>query len=390
MPELLPFFIILFVALFFSELFNKLHLPWVIALIVGGLIIGPFGLDIFTPDATIKLLGDIGLIFLMFMAGLQTRLSTIKKMGRMVARNVFFNALIPFLVAIGIGLYFDLGYVASLLLGAIFISSSIAVVLPSMEANNLLATKLGKSIIATTVVEDILSLVFLSVLLQSIAPITSLPLPVFYTLLFGVLVSLRWALPKLRLWFFRLTQKGKSLFEWELQMVIVILIGTVVFFEFLGLHAIIGGFFAGLVLAESIKSDVLIGKLRAISYGFFIPVFFVVLGAEIDLGAFFTATTTLYLTGAIVLGSVISKFGSGWIAGRLNGFTNSQSILAGASTIPQLSTTVAVAVTGAELGILPKEIITSIIVLSVVTTFLGPLIVRMIRKRAMIDITPAN
>ena len=79
MIELLPFFLVLFTGLFFSEVFRRLHIPWVIALIIGGIIVGPFGFGWLEETATISFLGEIGLVFLMFMAGLETRLSSLRE-----------------------------------------------------------------------------------------------------------------------------------------------------------------------------------------------------------------------------------------------------------------------------------------------------------------------
>ena len=76
MFEFFSFFIILLAAVFFSALFNRLHLPFVIALIIGGVIIGPHGLALFEMNQTLDFLGEIGLVFLMFMAGLEIKLSS--------------------------------------------------------------------------------------------------------------------------------------------------------------------------------------------------------------------------------------------------------------------------------------------------------------------------
>jgi len=77
MEEFYPFFVVLFAAVFFSTVFRRLHFPWVIALILGGIIVGPHGVDILEINETISFLGQIGLVFLMFMAGLETQFSPI-------------------------------------------------------------------------------------------------------------------------------------------------------------------------------------------------------------------------------------------------------------------------------------------------------------------------
>ncbi|MDX1535554.1 MAG: cation:proton antiporter [Candidatus Spechtbacterales bacterium] len=381
MPQFFPFFLILFIGLFFSELFYRLHLPLVVALILGGIITGPYGLGLFSPDTTLKLIGEIGLIFLMFMAGLEIKLSTFKEIGSGVLRMVFFNGVIPAILGLGLGLYFGYSLAASFLIGIIFISSSIAVVIPSLEANKLMENRLGKTIIASTVVADVLSLVLLSILLQTQSPTASLPLPLFYTVLLFALIALRWALPRIRWFVFKHSPQGVNLFEWEFQLIFVILLGTVIIFELLGLHSIIAGFFAGFVLSESIKSDVLKGKLRAISYGFFIPVFFVLIGADANIRVFGEiGGAAIWFTVALVFVSVFAKFFGGWIGSRINGFNIKESTIAGAATIPQLSTTLAAVVAGFELGILDEELVAAMIILSIITTLAGPIFLWLAKK----------
>ena len=382
MENFLPFFLVLFAGIFFSVLFRRLHLPWVIVLILGGIIIGPHALGIFDPNPTVEFIGQIGLVFLMFMAGMETKLSIFREFKGGVFGLALINGAVPFLAGIGIGFLFGYGWIAVLLLGIVFVSSSIAVVIPSLQANKLLATRLGKSVVAATIIQDIASLVMLSVLLQILNPVTALPLPLFYILLFISLVALRWVLPKLRL-FFSLSVRGtKDLFQQELRVIFAILIGTVISFEILGLHPIIAGFFAGLVLSGSIKSEILKEKLHTISYGLFIPTFFIIIGTKTNLGIFFESYSAALLIAAVVLGSLISKFVSGWIGGRIIGFTSSQSLLIGASTIPQLSTTLAVAFTAVDLGLLDQKLIAALVILSTITTFLGPLLMQVFRRYA--------
>jgi Kef-type K+ transport system membrane component KefB len=381
MTELLPFFIVLFAGLFFSDLFSKLHLPWVVALILAGLLIGPSGFGLFEPNATIDFMGEIGLVFLMFMAGLETRFPSTKEIKEGVGMLTILNALIPFIVGMIIGYFFGLGLTASFLIGVIFISSSIAVIVPSLQSNGLLKTKVGKTIIRSTVVQDVLSLILLSIVLQSHEPVTALPLPLFYFLLFLALGFMRFAIPRARKWLAFLSSNTKEMFQGDLRILFVIMIGTVVVFELLGLHPIIAGFFAGMVLSHETQNDKLKEKLRTISYGIFIPVFFVVVGSRTDLSVLLGAGGAMLLTGVIVLGSSLSKYVSGWIGARLSGFSIAESNLVGASTIPALSTTLAAAFAGFELGILDENIITALVVLSVVSTFVAPILMRVFSSR---------
>ncbi|MEX0935164.1 MAG: cation:proton antiporter [Candidatus Paceibacterota bacterium] len=379
MTQLLPFFVVLFAGLFFSEAFNRLHLPWVTALILGGILIGPFGLDFVEVDPILQFFSEVGLVFLMFMAGLETRLSSFSKSIKHVWVIALLGGVIPFIVGVGIGAWFDYSITTSLLLGITFISSSIAVVIPALEQTGILQRKIGHVIVSSTMLQDIASLVLLSIVFQATSPTTSLPLPIFYILSVGVLLFLRWALPRLQ-WFFH--HPERDLFQQELRSVFAILIGTVILFELLGLHPIIAGFFAGLVLSESITSSTLKGKLRALSYGLFIPVFFITTGITTNVSILFDSTAG-FLVLVVVVGLIISKIVSGWIGGVLLRFNTRDTWLISVTSIPQLSTTLAIVFSGVEFGFLDAKLSAALVILTIVTTFLSPLLFRMAFKMKM-------
>jgi Kef-type K+ transport system membrane component KefB len=380
MAELLSFLILISAGLFLSELLKKFHLPYVIALILTGIIIGPFALNLLVVDETIDFIGSIGLIFLMFMAGLQIKLSSFRKLVGGAAKFSILNGLFPMVVGFLVASYLGYGLVGSFMLGIIFVSSSIAIVIPVLEAQGLLRVKLGRLIVSGTILEDVFSLVMLSVFLQMVNPTTEIPLYLFYIIVVISLYALRVFIPRAREAFRKFHGEEKSLFEEEVRFIFVSLIATVVFFELLGMHPIIAGFFTGLVLSESIKSELLLKKMHALSYGLFIPVFFIIIGAEMDVGVLLGGGKELGIILTVVAASVLSKFIGGFFAGRVNGFNSRESIISGVATIPQLSTTLAVAYVGMEMGLIDDVLITAMIILSIATTFCGPILVKILAK----------
>ncbi len=374
MDVLLSFLIIISAGLILSEVFKKFHLPYVVALILAGIIIGPYGLGVIEGNGTLEFLGSIGLIFLMFMAGLDVRVSDLSRLRKQVSIFGIFNGAMPFVVGFAIAIYFGYGLMTAVLLGIIFISSSVAVVIPFLESIGLAQSRLGDTIIAATVAEDGLSLILLSIVLQTVNPTTGLPLPLFYLLFFFALLVLRYAIPRLEEALFPKKKRRGDFFEAELRFIFVVLLATVVFFDLIGIHPIVAGFFIGLILSETIRSKVMRDKLHALSYGLFIPVFFIIIGIETDVGVFFTVANSVLLASAIVVGSVVSKLISGYVGGRLCGFNPYESKFMAASTVPQLSTTLAVAFVGFEFELLDHSMITALVVLSIVTTFLGPML----------------
>lgn len=377
--DFLPFFLILLATVLFAAAFRRFHLPWVLALITAGVVVGPHGLEVVEVTPTLSFLSKIGLIFLMFMAGLETKFDSFKTLKYDIGWLSALNSLIPLAAGIALGFWFEFSLTASLLIGIIFMSSSIAVIIPTLESLNVTHSKLGKSIVSSTIIEDVLSLILLSILLQSVNPLTSLPLPSFYFLLALIMAGFAYGLPKIRA-LIPHHKDEKDLFESEVRLIFALMIGVVVTFELLGLHPIIAGFFAGLVLSDSIKSEILIEKLRTMSYGIFIPVFFVVIGMETNISVFNESAGVLGLVATIIFVSVFTKFISGWIGGKIIGFGNKESSIIGLATIPQLSTTLAVVFTAVETGLLPEELITAMVALSIVTTLIAPIGLRILSK----------
>jgi Kef-type K+ transport system membrane component KefB len=384
MIEFLPFFLVLFVSLFFSELFFRFHFPWVITLILGGVLVGPHGLDFFEINSTIEFFSQIGLIFLMFLAGLETNLF---KHGqdskfRKILPVAVINAVLPFFAGFFFMYLLGYGFYASILVGIIFISSSLAVIVPSLDANGLLKSSIGQSIVATAVILDISSLIGLSIFIQFLNPTANLPLPIFYFLLLIFMMFLRFLMPKI-IWFFKNETKNneKDIFQQQLRAVFVLLIGTVIVFELIGLHPIIAGFFTGMVLSDSLTSDILKAKLRAVGYGIFVPTFFIAIGAKTDLSVFWKDNDVLATALLLVGFSILIKYVIGYLGGLYIKLSKAESKIFASSLIPQLSTTLAVATIGIELEIITPELFSSIILISVITVLIGPFLIRFFAKK---------
>ncbi|MBD3155259.1 MAG: hypothetical protein GF368_01225 [Candidatus Aenigmarchaeota archaeon] len=378
MPSILPFFVILTAGLVFSEIFKRLHLPYVTALILAGLLIGPYALDLIELDDTINFIGSIGIVFLMFIAGSEIKLESFKDLGDEVVILSLLNGVIPFLIGFGIGYLYNYGIFTSLILGTVFVSSSVAVVIPSLESGGLLDTKIGSIILSSTIFEDILSLILLSIILQSFTGKTAIPLIFYIPLIVIMIVVLKLIIPKIEKWY-HFKRREKDMFESRLRFVFVVLLATVVLFEFIGMHAIVAGFIIGIILGDSIEGKVE-DKIRTISYGLFIPTFFLIIGMRTDLSVLGSTThTSLIIT--VVLGLILSKVFSGFIAGNITKFSTRESLLIGFSTIPQLSTTLAVSFTALEIGILNEEVVTSLVILSIITTFVAPFMIKILSKK---------
>lgn len=387
--EFLPFFIILFVAVLFSAIFQRLHVPWVITLIIGGIAVGPFGFGWLEIDEKLYFLGQIGLIFLMFMAGLETKLSDFRAESRDILTVAILNAGVPFISGMALALVFGMDLIAGLLLGTIFISSSVGVVIPSLQTYGLLSTRPGKIIASVVVFEDIFSLLILTVFLRYFLPdagLLDISIWSYLALFFVSFLLLRFLVSKLR-WFFFFNKEDvtgdeeSSELSHDFRIALTVLLGTVVVFGFLGLHPMVGGFFAGLLLSDTITSDKLRERFKVAGYGIFIPVFFIIIGAQTDIGVFFDLGKVFILATAVVCTSMFSKVLSGFFGGKLIGMSIKESLLIGVSTLPQLSITLAIAFIGVELGIITENIATSLVLLTIISTLIAPILINRIGQK---------
>jgi Kef-type K+ transport system membrane component KefB len=378
--SLSSFFIALLAGLVFSAIFKKFKIPWAVALILGGIILGPHGFKLFHLNDIILFLSEIGVIFLMFIAGMETRPSALKEVWRESMFVAFLTGIIPAIVGLLVGFYFGYSIPATFLLAIILINSSFAVIIPTLEERGMLRTRIGKIIISSTMFQDVASLLAFSLFIQVSNPERLLPLSTILLLLGLALaggIITRKFIPKIRKFIASLRtkrSKDQSLFEQDLRLVLLILIGSAIVFEFLNLETIVGAFFAGLLISEITRSKILEAKIHVLSYGVFVPIFFISVGAWADISLITQSREILPLVLAIVGGSILAKFLSGLLAGKLIGLSNYESSLVGATSIPQLITTLALALVGQRLEILPPELVTSVIILAIFTVIIGPLI----------------
>ncbi|MBD3311450.1 MAG: hypothetical protein GF349_03070 [Candidatus Magasanikbacteria bacterium] len=372
---LLILLIILSIGLIVPELVKRIRLPYVSVIILAGALLGPNGLNYIEFNETIYFLGFLGMTFLMLMAGLESDLDNITKSKYKIFIMAFLNGFIPFISGIVIATLFGYDIATSLLIGVVFISSSVAVIVPLLEGKGGIKKSSANLMLSAVMVTDIISLIALGFIFQNTDKITLLPLPFYYIILFISLPVLFYIVPKFTNFELRKRFHKQDKLESRIRFIIVILIGVLVYFSVLGMHPILAAFLAGLSLSGVIKKDksgLIFAKIHTIGYGLFVPVFFFIVGMDIDLSIFTELNYSLLLIFAIIAGSILSKFFSGFIAGKLAKLNNKESTLFGSITTTQLTTTLAVTYTASSLGLIDSNLNTAIVLLAVITTFMGP------------------
>jgi Kef-type K+ transport system membrane component KefB len=360
----------------------RLGQPSVLGELLVGILLGPSLLNLLDLPFighelgdTIAELGELGVLLLMFLAGLELHFGEMRQNLRVAAAAGFMGVILPVLLGWGAGLLFGLDHSVSLFLGLTLGATSVSISAQTLIELKALRSRVGLSLLGAAVFDDILIILFLSVFLALQGSGTGsagvllivVRMVVFLTLsvLFGL-----WALP----WLIR-RAANLSVSQGLLTVSLVIMLVYGIAAEYMGgMASITGAFVAGLMLARCPEKERIESGAHALAYGLFVPIFFVNIGLSINLREF--QLQALVLTLVIIAAAVIGKWlGAGWGA-QLGGLSRREAIQLGAGMISRGEVGLIVADVGIKEGLVFKNEFSAIIVMVLITTLITPPILR--------------
>ncbi|MCJ2543496.1 cation:proton antiporter [Thermostichus vulcanus] len=369
---ILSFALLLGVILVVPLLFEWLRLPGLVGLLAAGIALGPQGLNLLTAELpTVQLLSDIGVVYLLFVAGLEIDLEQFRQTRNRSATFGFFTFAIPLLVGTLIGRFFGFGWNSAVLLGSLFASHT-PLGYPIVSRYGLVKNEAVLVTIGGTIFTDIASLLVLAVCVGIHGgefTIWSL-LGLLGSLLIyaaAVLFGLDWLGHR----FFRRTgsEEGNQ-FLFVLLALFVAALGA----QWIGVEKIIGAFLAGLAVNDVLREGPVKEKIVFVGSVLFIPVFFVDMGLLIDLPAFVQTLSSIWLMLAILVGLSFSKYSAAQLCQWLYHYTPAQKLMMWSLSLPQVAATLAATAVGFQVGLLNASVLNSVIVLMLVTATLGPIL----------------
>jgi len=182
-------------------------------------------------------------------------------------------------------------------------------------------------------------------------------------------------IPKLAREFFKFDRLKRS----DFHFIILILLATAVLAEVMKIHAIIGAFLAGIALSAGLKYSPDTEPLKDVYFfgkSFFIPIFLIVLGMNTNLSVLLKKPGSLAIAICVVLGLIITKIVAGLLAGKIFNYGLDRSLALGFLTLPQLAVTLAAAIAGKELGIIPISVFDAVVIMSIITSLISPPLVK--------------
>lgn len=302
----LIFFTVLCIILLAPLVMSRLRIPHIVGMVLAGIVVGKYGLNILERDSSFELFGRVGLLYIMFLAGLEMDLGDIKKKR---AQFVVFGLLtffVPFLTAYPVGVWL-LGYspTASMLLACIFASNTLIaypiVCKYGLQKHPAVSLGVGSSMIALT-----LSLVIVAAIAGASGG--SAGGAAFWLLfvakMLAFCVATVVAVPRITRWFFRRYSDSVTLYIYVLSLLFLGAAAS----EICGLEGIFGAFLVGLVLHRFIPGvSPLMSRLEFIGNALFIPYFLIGVGMLIDVSVLFKGTDTLWVVVCVVLFATLSK-----------------------------------------------------------------------------------
>ncbi len=360
----------------------RLGQPSVLGELLVGILLGPSIINLLNLSfiehelaGTIAKLGELGVLLLMFLAGLELHLGEMKRNLRVAAFAGLMGVFWPVLLGWGVGLLFGVDQSAAIFLGLTLGATSVSISAQTLIELKALRSRVGLSLLGAAVFDDILIILLLSVFLAlqggggSTYDILLIIVRMILFLILSVMFGL-WALP----WIIRRISK-LPISQGLLTISLVIMLAYGIASEYFGgMAAITGAFLAGLMLARTPEKERIESGMHALAYGLFVPIFFVNIGLSIDLREF--QLHTLFFTVVIILVAVAGKWiGTGWGA-RLGGLSQRESIQLGAGMISRGEVGLIVASVGVRDNLVGAEEFSAIVVMVLITTLVTPPILR--------------
>ncbi len=417
---LILFLFIMTAAALVPQLLRRFHIPSVVAMLMTGMAIGPQGFDVIGKlnnligrgypteqlYTVIDAIGLMGLVFLMALAGMEVNLRILMSEKKAVALLSVLTFAIPAAAGYAVYAWFmPEDVLGSWVYASLFASHSVGIVFPVIRELNVVRTRFGVAVLASTVITDLFSLVLLAVCVQlkrhqtggeifgSISVFDRLDpsilgnlfVPLFLVMIALYLVASVWGLPLIfrKILGFLEPQDDSRVTFFLMGLLIVVFLG-----ELIGVSIIVGAFIAGIAFVRvpsfHEKGRILHRKVEGIGYGFVIPFLFMSIGMKSDLSILTEAWENTLIMILTLVGLVGSKVFSGWLGLFLAGFSHKKSICAGLMTVPQLSATLAAAAVALELELLTPRFFNAIVFLSIATTIPVPILVRLMITKGKI------
>jgi Kef-type K+ transport system membrane component KefB len=399
---LLMIFVAFLAAKIGGEIMERLRMPAVTGELIAGVFLGPTVFNLITSgDEVFDVLAQLGATFLLFSVGMETKLSELKKVGAVATSVAILGVVTPFVLGYYVSILLFASSIEAMFIGAALVATSVGITARVLEDLGMIHSMEAKVILGAAVVDDILGMIVLTLVSgAAVGELSAIKVAIVVgeALCFVAIVAIlgtrivkyasgkrdirldktvggTWAVHyttrafKRDSWFEKLTQK-----QAPFVIILIVIFGLSAMASFVGLAAIIGAFFAGLIFSDTKETYELEQKFEPLTI-LLVPFFFVVMGAKVDLRDIAQVIPfTIIITVIAILGKLI-----GCSLGAITRGERSALII-GAGMIPRGEVGIVVAMIGYNMGTIALTTYSIIVLMSIATTLYAPFLIKTVIK----------
>jgi Kef-type K+ transport system membrane component KefB len=380
----LIFSLILLIILLSPIVLKKLNIPGIIGLIISGVVIGPHGLNILAKNSAIDLFSTIGLLYIMFIAGLELDMKEFQKHKNKSLVFGLFTFILPLSLGFPVCYYLLKYQINSSFLTASMFATHTLVAYPIVSRFGISKNKAVAITVGGTILTDTAVLLILAVVLGSANGSLNhefwlrmgTSLAIFSVIMF-------FGVPRMAKWFFRKLESEKTSHY-------IFVLSVVFFSAFLaqvaGVEPIIGAFVAGLVLNKLIPhSSALMNRIEFIGNAIFIPFFLISVGMLVDIRVILKGPTALIVAGALTVTALVGKWLAALLMQKVFRYTRTERQLIFGLSAAHAAATLAIILIGYKEGILDENILNGTIILILITCLTASFVTENAAKKMVID-----
>ncbi len=364
------FLIILAIMLVAPLLFERMRLPGIVGLILAGVLVGPHGFGLLERDSTIVLLGTVGLLFLMFMAGLETSLDDLKYNADKAMIFGVVTFAVPMLLGVVAMMALGYEFLAAVLVASCFASHTL-LALPIVSKLGIMRSPSVTTTLGGTLITNVLALLVLAVVVKAhqgnltlgfwLFLIPSLALYTFLTL---------WGVPRLGRWFFRRFGHDEGA---EFTFVVATLFVVSYFARLIEIEPIIGAFLAGIAITQLIPQlSPLMNRIQFIGNTLFVPFFLISVGMLVNPLILIQEPKSLLVSVVMVGVAIVAKFLPAWGSGKLFKFDFSNIMVMFGLSVAQAASTLAAITVAYNIKLVDQLTVNGTISMILVTCIASP------------------
>ena len=343
---------------------RKLHVPSIVGFILAGIVIGPSVLNVIGDNPTIKILGSLGMLYIMFQSGSEMDINDFKQYKY---RSLFFGLctfFIPFVLGLITSRYLlPYGWLPSLLLGAMYGSHTL-MTYPIVSRYGVQKNVAVNITVGATMWAIILSLIVLAIVegcSRASQSMTEYAIQLCLVVVF--LLSVLWLFPRFARMFFKRYRDPIS----EFVVVMLMLVGSALLADLAGLEGILGAFLCGVSLNRLLPNrSPLMGRINFVGNSIFVPLFLISVGLMIDIHAFWSGWTTLTIAAVMIGTKLLGKSLSAWIAQVVFRFSKHERQLVFGLSHATAAGTLAIVSIAYQMGILSSDVLNASVLMILV------------------------